>query len=71
MKRFRYTFWNGMLEDLKGEWVKEKEAKQEVDGMLSQWRALHSEYSDEKIRSLLLTTGLLFSVFFNIFQLLI
>jgi hypothetical protein len=55
MKRYIKTFWNGMLEDPKGEWIKEKDATQEIDRILSQWRAVHSEYADERIKSLLIT----------------
>jgi len=69
MKRFRHTRFKGMLEDPKGEWIKRKEAIQEIDGMLSQWRALHSELSDERMKSFLILWLLSLSILGNCIQL--
>lgn len=85
MKRYKYTFWNGMIEVPNGEYIKNKEADvylqhwinktTELENTLKdhqkEWIELNSEYSNERILSLLLIAGLLFSVFFNIFQFLI
>jgi len=69
VRKYKHTWFNGMLEDPKGDWVKEKEAKQEIDEMLSQWRMLHSEFADERICSLFLKYFLSLSILGNIGQL--
>jgi hypothetical protein len=85
MKKYKYTFWNGMVEVPNGEYVKEKEAciylqhwinnqsklEKIIESQQLDWYELHTKYGDERILSLLLTAGILFSVFFNIFQFLI
>ena len=69
MKRFKHTWFNGMLEDPKGEWVKEKEATEELKGVLSQWVALHSNLATEEIYSRILLWLLLLSILGNCGQL--
>ena len=69
MKKYKHTWFNGMLEDPIGEWVKEKEATQELNGVLSQWVALHSTLSTEETTSLILKWLLSLSILGNIGQL--
>jgi len=66
MKRFKHTWFNGMLEDPKGIWVKEEDATQELKDIVSQWKVLHSNFEDEIIIFLLLKYSLTFSILGNI-----
>ena len=82
MKRFRQTWFNGMLEDPKGEWVKEKEAcdyldswiqkakrlEQQIEDHQKEWRELHNKYSNERIKSLLLSAFCISLILGNIVQ---
>ena len=85
MKRYKHTWFNGMIEIPNGEYVKEKEARTFLKywinhkNMLEElnkshhikYNELHTKYTDLRISSLILTAVLLFSGFFNIFQFLI
>jgi hypothetical protein len=85
MKRYKHTWLNGMLEVPNGEYIKNEEAgvylqywidnqsklEKIIESQQLDWYKLHTKYRDERILSLLLISGLLFSVFFNIFQFLI
>jgi formylmethanofuran dehydrogenase subunit A len=85
MKRYNYTWFNGMIEVPNGEYVKEKETRTYLQYWVNhtkimeelkesqhrKYNELHTKYTDLRICSLLLTAGLMFSVFFNIFQFLL
>lgn len=77
MKRYTKTFWNGMLEDPKGEWVKEKEAKKSMKFWASKFDdkelenvALFNKLSDEEHTSFIYAWICLLSLLGNIGQLL-
>jgi len=86
MKRYKHTWFNGMIEVPNGEYVKELETRTYLTLQLIKhknilkklnesqhikYNELYTKYTDLRICSLLLTAGLMFSVFFNIFQFLI
>ena len=83
MTRFKYTKDRGMVQDSKGEWVREADSFELLSywinnyGKLEQvnttqfdnWSELHKIYDKSRVINLLLTSALIFSGFFNIIQL--
>ena len=62
MKGYKHTWFNGMLEDPKGEWVKEKDATKELV-------IFAHEIMDEELTSFILKWLLSLSILGNIGQL--
>jgi len=85
MKRYRHTFWNGMIEVPNGEYVKKDEALSKIYYWLDKskvleialkdqekiYKELHNKYFNKKLLLLSLTSGLILSVSFNIYYLVI
>jgi len=76
MQRYKHTWFNGMLKDPKGKWVKDKDATEviefnyrKINCQIQEYKTLHSKFSDERIISLFLKYFLVLSIFCNIGQL--
>ena len=76
MKRYKYTFWNGMIEVPDGEYVKEKETEIYLQHWIASAKRLEQEVSrfscllaEEETLSILLKWLLSLSIICNIAQL--